>query len=340
MNNSGTEIELHFDDCFSEEENKIKTSKREEEEEEEEEEENNEEVEVEFEIAEVEEEEYEHQIPTDYTSSILREPNGDFSVSFDETNLEKLVNLATIKINSSTTTTTSTTSTTSTINNNFNDFKKSTEITLQIETKSNDENNKNNNNNNNNLINQTIQIISPIQVQKITLNDFIILKVIGRGGFGKVLLVKKKNTNEIFAMKVLKKDFLIKTKNVGYTMTERNVLRRVRHPFIVSLHYAFQNAGKLYLVMDFMAGGQLFYHLRLQTTFTEDMAKFYAAEIVLALEHLHSQGIVHRDLKPENILLNASGHVALTDFGFAKEDMGDNQTTGSICGTIEYMGYH
>jgi len=137
-------------------------------------------------------------------------------------------------------------------------------------------------------------------------------------------------------MKVLKKDFLIKTDNVSYSLTERNILLKIRHPYIVSLYFAFQTKGKIYLVMDYMLGGQLFYHLRKQSMFSEEFSKFYAAELTLAIDHLHSKGIIHRDLKPENILLDGKGHIALTDFGFSKEDVHDNSSK-TVCGTMEYM---
>eukprot|EP01103_Thecamoeba_quadrilineata_P016824 TRINITY_DN574_c0_g1_i2.p2 TRINITY_DN574_c0_g1~~TRINITY_DN574_c0_g1_i2.p2 ORF type:complete len:232 (+),score=61.63 TRINITY_DN574_c0_g1_i2:21-716(+) len=143
--------------------------------------------------------------------------------------------------------------------------------------------------------------------QKLGKDDFTIEKVIGRGGFGKVLLVTKKDSGDVYAMKVLRKEFLISTNNVEYSFTERNVLRKIRHPFVVTLQYAFQTSGKLYLVMDFLNGGQLFYHLRKQAMFSEEHVKFYAAEIILALEYLHKLHIVHRDLKPENILLDSDG---------------------------------
>ncbi len=114
--------------------------------------------------------------------------------------------------------------------------------------------------------------------------------------------------------------------------------RRVRHPFIVSLHYAFQTAGKVYLVMDFLPGGQLLFHLRKEAMFSEAIVRFYAAEILLAIEHLHTLGVIHRDLKPENILMDADGHVCITDFGLSKENMhAADARTRTWCGTVEYM---
>jgi len=148
--------------------------------------------------------------------------------------------------------------------------------------------------------------------------------------------VMKKDTGDIYALKVLKKDFLVKTENVEYTKTEKEILRKVRHPYIVTLHYAFQNAAKVYLAMDFMNGGQLLFHLKEQAMFSEPLAKFYAAEVLLALEYLHSLEIIHRDLKPENILINSEGHISLSDFGFAKE-LYENKRAKTFCGTISYM---
>jgi len=172
---------------------------------------------------------------------------------------------------------------------------------------------------------------------KVALEDFEILALVGKGAYGKVHQVCKKNTGEIFAMKVMRKESLIKTNNVSYTITERNILRNIRHPFIASLHYAFQTKGKVYLVMDFLNGGQLFHHMRKQAMFTEDAVRIYAAELVLAIEHLHSCNIVHRDLKPENILMSAEGHLCVADFGLAKDDVTDETKTKTFCGTVEYM---
>lgn len=114
-------------------------------------------------------------------------------------------------------------------------------------------------------------------------------------------------------------------------------MEAVKHPFIVDLIYAFQTDGKLYLILEYLSGGELFVHLEREGIFMEDSASFYLAEIVLALEHLHRQGIIYRDLKPENVLLDAQGHVKLTDFGLCKEAVAEGGTTNTFCGTIEYM---
>jgi len=169
------------------------------------------------------------------------------------------------------------------------------------------------------------------------LEDFLLLKVIGKGSFGKVMLVRKRDTQHVYAMKVLAKEDVIKRNQVEHTRTERNVLAYVRHPFIVTLRFAFQTKRKLYFVLDYCPGGELFFHLGRASKFEEARARFYAAQIVLALEYLHSRGIVYRDLKPENVLLDAEGNVALTDFGLSKEGISDNISAHSFCGTPEYL---
>merc|ERR1712232_253675 len=137
-------------------------------------------------------------------------------------------------------------------------------------------------------------------------------------------------------MKVMRKEMLIQTNNVSYTMTERNILRNIRHPFIATLYYAFQTRGKVYLVMEFLNGGQMLFHMRRQAMLSEDQVRIYAAEIVLAIEYLHSLDIVHRDLKPENVLLSSDGHISIADFGLAKVNVTDDSAK-TFCGTIEYM---
>lgn len=153
---------------------------------------------------------------------------------------------------------------------------------------------------------------------KIGIHSFNPLKVIGRGSFGKVYLVQKYDSGEYFAMKSLKKDVILKRKQKESTLAERNILEKITSPFIVKLHYAFQNDSRLYFVMDFLNGGEIFYHLRREQRFSEDRVRFYAAEILIALECLHNNGIIYRDLKPENVLLDSDGHIKLTDFGLSK----------------------
>ena len=173
---------------------------------------------------------------------------------------------------------------------------------------------------------------------KISVLDFKKIKVLGRGTFGKVLLVKKINNQKLYAMKVLKKS-VVKLKNqIHHTKTERQILEQISHPFIVHLQYAFQDEKKLYLVTEFMQGGELFFHLRKEGIFKESKARFYLCEIVLALEHLHNNNCMYRDLKPENILIDESGHLRLTDFGLSKMILSKNDEKAyTICGTPEYL---
>ena len=169
-------------------------------------------------------------------------------------------------------------------------------------------------------------------------SQFELLRVLGEGSFGKVFLVRKivgKDAGTLYAMKVLKKATL-KIKDRVRSTNERKILADVGHAFIVKLHYAFQTPGKLYLILDFLRGGDLFTRLSKEVMFTEEDVKFYLAELALALNHLHSLGIIYRDLKPENILLDENGHIALTDFGLSKQPL-DGSKTYSFCGTVEYM---
>lgn len=171
-------------------------------------------------------------------------------------------------------------------------------------------------------------------------NDFQILKLIGKGTFGQVYQVKKKDTERIYAMKVLSKKVIIQKKEVAHTLGERNILVRTAmaaSPFIVGLKFSFQTPTDLYFVTDYMSGGELFWHLQREGRFQEARAKFYIAELILALQHLHDYDIVYRDLKPENILLDANGHIALCDFGLSKANLTQNDTTNTFCGTTEYL---
>ncbi|XP_034147659.1 ribosomal protein S6 kinase alpha-6 isoform X2 [Esox lucius] len=168
---------------------------------------------------------------------------------------------------------------------------------------------------------------------------FELLKVLGQGSFGKVFLVRKiigPDASQLYAMKVLKKASL-KVRDRVRTKMERDILVEVNHPFIVKLHYAFQTEGKLYLILDFLRGGDVFTRLSKEVMFTEEDVKFYLAELALALDHLHHLGIVYRDLKPENILLDEAGHIKLTDFGLSKESVDVDKKAYSFCGTVEYM---
>nr|XP_055125496.1 ribosomal protein S6 kinase alpha-2 isoform X2 [Symphalangus syndactylus] len=170
-------------------------------------------------------------------------------------------------------------------------------------------------------------------------SQFELLKVLGQGSYGKVFLVRKvkgPDAGQLYAMKVLKKATL-KVRDRVRSKMERDILAEVNHPFIVKLHYAFQTEGKLYLILDFLRGGDLFTRLSKEVMFTEEDVKFYLAELALALDHLHSLGIIYRDLKPENILLDEEGHIKITDFGLSKEAIDHDKRAYSFCGTIEYM---
>ncbi|OTF69279.1 ribosomal protein S6 kinase beta-1-like protein, partial [Euroglyphus maynei] len=178
----------------------------------------------------------------------------------------------------------------------------------------------------------------------VDMNDFDILKVLGTGAYGKVFLVRKitgPDNGKLYAMKVLKKSSVMqKQKTLEHTITERQVLEVVRrYPFFVSLHYAFQTATKLHLILDYVNGGELFTHLYQRDYFTEDAVRIYAAELVLALENLHKLNIIYRDIKLENILLDHEGHIVLADFGLCKQFLPHEtiKRTHSFCGTIEYM---
>lgn len=169
-------------------------------------------------------------------------------------------------------------------------------------------------------------------------SDFEFLKVLGKGSFGKVLLARHKEENSLYAVKVVNKSFVVRRNEARHMMSERNVLLKNKsNPFLVELKYSFQTTGRLYFVMDFINGGELFFHLQREKTFSEETGKFYAAEIASALGYLHSKNILYRDLKPENILLDSQGHVKLTDFGLCKEDMIDGISPTTFCGTPEYL---
>lgn len=171
-------------------------------------------------------------------------------------------------------------------------------------------------------------------------DDFDVLRLLGKGTFGQVYQVRKKDNGRIYAMKILSKKLIVKKKEIAHTIGERNILVRTSaaaSPFIVGLKFSFQTPTDLYLVTDYMSGGELFWHLQKEGRFSEDRAKFYIAELVLSLEHLHDNDIVYRDLKPENILLDANGHIALCDFGLSKANLNNDGTTNTFCGTTEYL---
>ncbi|KAL9645259.1 hypothetical protein ABK040_002459 [Willaertia magna] len=168
------------------------------------------------------------------------------------------------------------------------------------------------------------------------LSDFELYQIIGTGSFGCVRIVKRKNN--FYAMKIMKKYEIIKKKQVEHIKSEKIVLEKIiNHPFIIKLFKTFQDDNYLYMVMEFANGGELFSHLRRCGQFPNDVAKFYAAEIIIAVEYLHSKNIIYRDLKPENILLDKEGHLKITDFGFAKVLSEKENRAWTFCGTPEYM---
>ena len=171
---------------------------------------------------------------------------------------------------------------------------------------------------------------------KIDLDSFEIIKLIGEGTYGKVLLVKLKSNQNLYAMKILNKILLKVKKQEIHTKNERDIMVKILSPFIVNIIFAFQDDKNLYLVSEFMQGGELFFHLRKNKYFSEDLVKFYAMELVLAISHIHRKNAVYRDLKPENILLDKDGHIKLTDFGLSKI-IKDNDKAYTICGTIKYI---
>ncbi|PAA54572.1 hypothetical protein BOX15_Mlig033704g2 [Macrostomum lignano] len=172
---------------------------------------------------------------------------------------------------------------------------------------------------------------------KVSLSDFEMLKVLGMGTFGKVVLCREKASSNLFAIKILKKSVLIEKDEVIHTMTENRVLQTCRHPFLTQLKYSFQTEDRLCFVMEYVNGGELYFHLLHDRVFSEERTRFYAAEIVTAIGYLHDMNIVYRDLKLENLLLDEMGHIRIADFGLCKEEMQYGVMTKTFCGTPEYL---
>lgn len=169
---------------------------------------------------------------------------------------------------------------------------------------------------------------------QLKLDNFKIQRTLGTGSFGRVHLVQSKVNNRYYALKVLKKAEIVKLKQVEHTNNERAILISIQHPFIVNLWGSFQDCTNLYMVMDYIPGGELFSFLRRSKKFSNDVARFYAGEVLLAIAYLHSKNVIYRDLKPENLLLDAHGHIKITDFGFAKRVP---DITWTLCGTPDYL---
>lgn len=174
-------------------------------------------------------------------------------------------------------------------------------------------------------------------VTEMNWDDFELISIIGRGTFGKVYLVNNKQNDKFYAMKCIRKDVVIQHESVESLQVEKLILNQVNHPFIIGMDYVFQKAYRIYFIMQFIQGGELFKHLSEQKRFSETKTKFYAAQIALALGYLHESNIIYRDLKPENILLNDDGYIMLADFGLAKIVQTDGDEPNSFCGTPEYL---
>jgi len=170
------------------------------------------------------------------------------------------------------------------------------------------------------------------------LHDFELLRVIGRGSYAKVLMVEQKRTKRIYAMKVIKKELVNDDEDIDWVQTEKHVFEVAsNHPFLVGLHSCFQTPSRLFFVIEFVNGGDLMFHMQRQRRLPEEHARFYAAEICLALNFLHEKGIVYRDLKLDNVLLDSEGHIKLTDYGMCKEGLRPGDTTSTFCGTPNYI---
>ena len=189
-----------------------------------------------------------------------------------------------------------------------------------------------------NSVNEFIEShdLNPLGI-KLTFHDFEKLKVLGKGSFGEVLLVKLKANGKYYAMKILiKKQVKLRHQEV-HTKAERDLMVKINCPFIVNIKFAFQDNVKLYIITEFMQGGEMFFHLHKEKRFSNEKTRFYIIELVLAIEFLHNNKMLYRDLKPENIMVDATGHIKLTDFGLSKKVKKQKEKAFTICGTPQYL---
>ena len=175
------------------------------------------------------------------------------------------------------------------------------------------------------------------KAKKLEYGDFEIQKLIGKGSFAKVYLVRNKKDNKLYSMKKLNKPFIRNHNQEKQIINERILLSNLNNSFLVKLFCCFQDVENLYFIMEFVQGGELFFHLHRETRFDDEKTKFYTAEIVLALNFLHEHNIIYRDLKPENILLDKHGHIKLTDFGLSRICSGKDEKAFTLCGTPFYI---
>ncbi|KAG6447689.1 atypical protein kinase C isoform X2 [Manduca sexta] len=180
--------------------------------------------------------------------------------------------------------------------------------------------------------------LEPGSQRQYSLDDFELIRVIGRGSYAKVLMVELKRTKRIYAMKVIKKALVTDDEDIDWVQTEKHVFETAsNHPFLVGLHSCFQTPSRLFFVIEFVRGGDLMFHMQRQRRLPEEHARFYAAEISLALHFLHERGVIYRDLKLDNVLLDHEGHIKLTDYGMCKEGVRPGDTTSTFCGTPNYI---
>ncbi|XP_022121672.2 atypical protein kinase C isoform X2 [Pieris rapae] len=180
--------------------------------------------------------------------------------------------------------------------------------------------------------------LEPGSQRQYSLDDFELIRVIGRGSYAKVLMVELKRTKRVYAMKVIKKALVTDDEDIDWVQTEKHVFETAsNHPFLVGLHSCFQTPSRLFFVIEFVRGGDLMFHMQRQRRLPEEHARFYAAEISLALHFLHERGVIYRDLKLDNVLLDHEGHIKLTDYGMCKEGVRPGDTTSTFCGTPNYI---